>query len=81
MKESVIYQSIHRQGREEGLQQGLQEEALRLVLRQLTVVLGKLSPDLTATIEGLSKEQLEELAEALLSFKGREDLETWLQVL
>ena len=75
MKESVIYQSIHSQG----LQQGLQEEALRLVLRLLTLSLGEIPAYLKARIQTLSHEQLENLAESLLGFKNMGDVETWLQ--
>ncbi|GBF79319.1 Rpn family recombination-promoting nuclease/putative transposase [Aphanothece sacrum] len=73
MKESVIYQEIKAEGREEGKQQG---EA-NLVVRQLNRRIGQISPDLSKQIHRLSIEQLENLGEALLDFKSEEDLKQW----
>lgn len=74
MKESVFYQSILKEGKDEGSK----EEAQKLVLRLLNLTLGKLQPRLLNKIETLSLSQLEELAEALLDFTEPEDLEAWL---
>ncbi|MBP0030489.1 Rpn family recombination-promoting nuclease/putative transposase [Roseofilum sp. Guam] len=70
MRESVIYQEIHEEGR--------QGEAVSLVTRQLTRRVGALSPELEAQIQSLSVEVLEDLGEALLDFTGVEDLVSWL---
>ena len=81
------------EGREEGLTQGLTqglaqgrtEEALNLVLRMLRRRLRSVEPDrsisreLLTRLEGLSVFQLEDLGEALLEFKGIDDLLGWLE--
>ena len=88
MRESVIYQEILQQGRQEGLQegrqQGLQEGQQQgeatLVLRQLTRRrLGQLAPEMRSQIQQLPVEQLEELGEALLDFSSMQDLMGWLE--
>ncbi|NCR02041.1 MAG: Rpn family recombination-promoting nuclease/putative transposase [Microcystis aeruginosa L211-101] len=71
MKESVIYQDIRDEGRQEG-------EA-NLVLRLLNRRIGGISSELSAKIPSLSLEQLENLGEALLDFQSRQDLEQWLE--
>ncbi|MFN6211716.1 MAG: DUF4351 domain-containing protein, partial [Microcystis sp.] len=71
MKESVIYQEIKGEGR--------QEEAINLLLRQLNRRIGGISAELSANIQSLSLENLENLGEALLDFQSVEDLEQWLE--
>lgn len=70
MRESVIYQEIKEEGRQEG-------EA-NLVLRQLARRFGEISPSLTARIRELFVEQLEELGEALFDFESLAALVGWL---
>ncbi len=65
-------------GREQGLQQGQQEERIALTLRQLTRKFGTLPDDVTAQVRALSSEQLLNLAESLLDFTAPEDLTAWL---
>ena len=82
MQESVTYQDILQKGAEQGLQQGRiegrREEALSLVMRQLTRQFGEINPQLQERLRGLSLEQLEELGEALLDFTTATDLALWL---
>jgi predicted transposase YdaD len=73
MRESVIYQDILREGREEGLRR-----ERTLVLRQLTRKLGELPQEMSDRINNLSIEQIENLGEALLDFQEMSDLEAWL---
>jgi len=77
-----MYQSILREGRAEGLEQGLIQGRTvgerALVLKQLTRKLGSLSPEVTTKVSALSLEELESLAEALLDFTSVGDLESWL---
>ena len=70
MKESVIYQEIIAEGRQEG-------EAF-LVLRLLRKRIGQISLDLENRIQSLGVEELEDLGEALLDFESRDDLLAWL---
>ena len=82
MRESTMYQSILREGRAEGIEQGLIQgrtvEGRELVLKLLTRKLGSLSLEVTAKVSNLSLEKLEALVEALLDFTNFRDLETWL---
>jgi predicted transposase/invertase (TIGR01784 family) len=79
MRESVIYQSIRQEGKQEGLQEGLKQEALKLAMRLLRRRFGELEARIIAKVQQLSREQLEELTEALLDFSEVEDLDAWLE--
>jgi predicted transposase YdaD len=71
MRESVIYQDILVEGRQEGER--------FLVLRLLTRKFGELPQDLLKEVEALSLEQIENLGEALLDFTSINDLQGWLE--
>lgn len=71
VKKTRFYQDVHGEGR--------QEEAVALVVRLLNRRFGELDTNLIEQIRGLDISQLEELAEALLDFSSRDDLESWLQ--
>jgi predicted transposase YdaD len=77
------FQDILAEGRQEGVEQGLEEgrrrEACALALRQLEHRCGSLTAATSARIQALSLPQLEDLALALLDFQGIEDLQSWLQ--
>jgi predicted transposase/invertase (TIGR01784 family) len=75
MRESVIYQDILA----EGLQQGLQQGELNLILRLLPRRVGAVPVEIQAQIQRLSVAQLEALADALLDFTNLADLTEWLQ--
>ncbi len=60
MRESVIYQEIHEEAWQEGLQQGLKREALSFVTRQLRRQVGLISSELQRQVESLSLLQLED---------------------
>ncbi len=45
MRESVIYQEIQREAKQEGIQEGLQREGATLVLRQLARRFGQVTPE------------------------------------
>lgn len=66
-------------GLKQGRQEGRQEATIELVLRLLTHRCGELGPRLRSRIRKLSLGKLEALAEALLDFKGANDLKNWLQ--
>ena len=65
-------------GEAQGRQEGRQEEARSLIIRQLTRRFGVVSPERTAQIDRLSLVQLEELGEALLDFAAVAELDAWL---
>ena len=70
-----------REGVEQGLEDGRRREACTLALRLLDRRCGSLADATRARIEALSLPRLEELALALLDFRGDEDLQTWLELL
>ena len=72
------FQEGFRKGFSEGFQQGRCEEAQYIVLRQLELRLGTLSAAQEKRVGRLSLWQTEDLAEALLDFTSRRDLNTWL---
>ena len=76
--QSVAYQEIFGQGRQEGRAEGRQTEAAAMTLRLLNRRCGPLSPATTCRIQALPLEQLEGLADALLDFQDPEDLAAWL---
>jgi Domain of unknown function (DUF4351) len=69
--------SVERIGREEGIQQGIQKE-VDLALRLLARKCGVLSIAQQDQVRSLPILELENLCEALLEFRGIEDLEIWL---
>ncbi|MBW4571797.1 MAG: DUF4351 domain-containing protein [Tolypothrix carrinoi HA7290-LM1] len=71
MRESVIFQEI--------LEEGRQEEALVMIMRLLTRLFGTLDADLQGRIRSSSTDRLEDLSEALLDFSEVGDLVTWLE--
>ena len=76
--QSVAYQEIFGQGRQEGRQEGRAEGEASVTLRLLNRRCGPLTPATTNCIQALPLEQLEALADALLDFSGPEDLMSWL---
>ncbi len=66
-------------GQQEGRQEGRRQEASTLILRQLTRRVGPLTKRLESRVQKLPLEKAEALAEALLDFSTRADLEAWLQ--
>jgi predicted transposase YdaD len=74
LSQSRAYQEIFGLGEAQGEARG---EA-KVTLRLLTLRCGHLSAATTARIQALPLEQLEALAEALLEFRGADDLATWL---
>jgi len=69
------------EGRELGQEEGRRRQAGALALRQLERRCGSIDAPTFARIEALSLPQLEELALALLDFRGSKDLQTWLEQL
>ena len=75
---ATVASGANQQGLQQGIQQGLQQEGKSLVLRLLHRRVGTVPTDLVAQVEVLPLSQLEALGEALLDFKGLEDLVQWL---
>ena len=64
--------------RKEALQEGRQEEAVKVVRLVLVKRFGELEESSASQIDGLTVKQLENLAQALLDFDSLSDLRTWL---
>ncbi|MFM6325040.1 MAG: DUF4351 domain-containing protein, partial [Microcystis panniformis] len=69
---------LYQQDREQAVQQGVQQEALKLVIRQLQRRFGEIPQNLEETIRNLPVERLEDLGIALLDFNTLTDLDNWL---
>jgi predicted transposase YdaD len=82
MRESTMYQFILREGRAEGLEQGLIQGRTVgqkvLLLKLLARKLGSLPLDVTTKVNALRLEGLEALSDAIFDFTSVEDLESWL---
>ena len=63
---------------EQGIEQGEQKEALRLVSRVLNRRVGELDAGEIDQLQQLSVARLEDLLDAALDFTSRSDLESWL---
>lgn len=71
--------NIERKGIEKGRVEGRVEGALNLALRQLQHLFGPLAAETQDHIRSLPMEDLEELGDALLTFKDVGDLQAWLE--
>ena len=69
---------LYQQDREQAVQEGVQQEALKLVLRQLQRRFGEIPQNLQENIRNLPVERLEDLGLALLDFETLTDLDNWL---
>jgi predicted transposase YdaD len=74
-------QEGRQEGRELGHEEGRRREASVLASRLLERRCGTIDASTGSRINALSLPQLEELALALLDFRGAEDLQTWLEQL
>ncbi|WP_414551047.1 Rpn family recombination-promoting nuclease/putative transposase [Anabaena sp. CCY 0017] len=75
LKETRVYREIKQEGRE----QGRQEEAVNLVTRLLRKRFGELPQEVRSLVSGLPLPMLEDLGEALLDFTNVADLQAWLE--
>jgi predicted transposase YdaD len=64
---------------EQGIEQGVTQEARSLILRLLSRRIGTMAPSIESQIATLSVSQLEPLGEALLDFSTAADLDEWLR--
>ncbi|MBD1842362.1 DUF4351 domain-containing protein [Cyanobacteria bacterium FACHB-63] len=76
---SQAYLEWERQTRTQGIEQGIEQGKVVLVLMQLRSRLGTLPQSLETQIQHLPAATLDQLAIALLDFNTLEELEQWLQ--
>jgi predicted transposase/invertase (TIGR01784 family) len=74
LQETRVYREI----KAEGLEQGRSQEAINLVIRQLTKRFGEISGEIRSSISSLPLTVVEDLSEALLDFTDLSDLNVWL---
>ncbi|MEM9219218.1 MAG: Rpn family recombination-promoting nuclease/putative transposase [Cyanobacteria bacterium P01_F01_bin.150] len=72
-------EKAEQKGRVKGREEGAEREARSLILRQLTRRVGALPNDAQVSLQSLSLEDLEALADALLDFNHIDDLKQWLE--
>jgi hypothetical protein len=73
-QENGVYQA----SQFDGLKTIRAEEAVNLIMRQLTKRFGEACKEVHSTISELPLEDLEDLGEALLDFRNLADLQDWL---
>ena len=78
LQETRVYREIKAEGIQQGREQGREQEAINLIVRQLTKRFGDGSGEIRSTISGLPLVVLEDLSEALLDFRNLADLQIWL---
>ena len=78
LQETRVYQEIKAEWLGQGLEKGREEEAVNLVVRQLTKRFGEISQKTRSSVSTLPLPILEDLSEALLDFTSLTDLQTWL---
>ncbi|MBE8994306.1 DUF4351 domain-containing protein [Microcystis aeruginosa] len=78
MRLAPLYEQDREAAIQKGRIEGIQQGEANLVLRLLNRRFGELPPHITETIQKLSVEKLEDLAEALLDFNIQADLINWL---
>ena len=84
--QTSLYQEVLRRGkeeglekgREEGIEKGREEEIRRVLLKQLTKRFGEIDTNTAESVNELSVEKAENLAEAIFDLETREDLNNWL---
>lgn len=85
LKQTRYFQDVQQEARQAGLHQGRQEGVqageLALVTRQLAKRVGALDAAVHQQLQQLTLSQIEALGEALLDFRGIEDLRAWLAAL
>ncbi len=74
-----FYQEVFQIGQQDGQKVGRQEGEVDIVVRLLNRRCGQLSIAQQTQIKSLPITDIENLAEALLDFKGMDDLEIWLR--
>lgn len=74
----TVFREKLAQERQEGIQQGIQQE-VNLVIRLLKSKIGDLTPELEGEVRALPLDKLEDLGVALLQFESVENLIAWLQ--
>lgn len=68
----------YREIKQEGIEEGLKQATLNLVIRLLTKRFGELPQEVHNAISALPLPVVENLSEALLDFTSLHDLQVWL---
>ncbi|MFB2836675.1 DUF4351 domain-containing protein, partial [Floridanema evergladense] len=79
MQLSPLYLERIQDANQQGIEQGIQREAVSFVMRLLSRRFGSIAPNIEEQIRRLSVNQLEDLGEAILDFQSEIDLTSWLE--
>lgn len=79
MQLSPLYLERIQEANQQGIEQGIEREAVSLVMRLLNRRFGSIAPNIEEQIRRLSVNQLEDLGEAILDFQSKTDLTSWLE--
>lgn len=78
MQLSPLYLERIQDANQQGIEQGIQREAVSFVMRLLSRRFGSIAPNIEEQIRRLSVNQLEDLGEAIFEFQNETDLTSWL---
>lgn len=79
MQLSPLYLERIQDANQQGIEQGIQREAVSLVMRLLHRRFGSIAPNIEEQIRSLPVNRIEDLGEALLDFQSEADLISWLE--
>lgn len=79
MQLSPLYLERIQDANQQGIEQGMEREAVSLVMRLLNRRFGSIAPNIEEQIRRLSVNKLEDLGEAILDFQSETDLTRWLE--
>lgn len=79
MQLSPLYLERIQDANQQGIEQGIQREAVSLVMRLLNRRFGPIAPNIEEQIRSLPVNRIEDLGEALLDFQSEADLISWLE--
>jgi len=79
MELSPLYLERIQDANQQGIEQGIEREAVSLVMRLLNRRFGLIAPNIEEQIRSLPVNRIEDLGEALLDFQSEADLISWLE--
>lgn len=79
MQLSPLYLERIQDANQQGIEQGIQREAVSLVMRLLNRRFRPIAPNIEEQIRSLPVNRIEDLGETLLDFQSEADLINWLE--
>ena len=78
LQNSPLYQQMARENQQIGREEGRQEEALSLLVRLIQRRFGEMPTEIQANLQGLNIQQLEELADAMLTVNSLDEFISYI---